>query len=128
MGGCSLLWLQPVTRKSPCASPLRALARTGFLTHSHLVALIDQPENSKSRIRFEDFVQGTCNWVGSQTTVTQEEWGRRPCARLARGLCAEPCVKLILAVFGSVLSTGSNCRSTGNDTRTPASSSDTSSR
>ena len=38
-------------------------------------------------------------------------------------LRAEPCVKLILTVFGSVLNTGS---STGNDTRTPASSSDTS--
>ena len=68
--------------------------------------------------------------MGFQTTVTQEEWGigrswRVPLEPPLRALRAEPCVKLILAAFGSVLNRGN---STGNDTRTPASSSDTSSR
>ena len=60
---------------------------------------MDQPENSKSRNRLEDCVQGT--WVGFQTTVTQEEWGigRSWRVPLEPPLRAEPCVKLILAVM-----------------------------
>ena len=41
-GGCSLSWLQSVTSKSPCASPLHALACTRFRTHSGLEALTSQ--------------------------------------------------------------------------------------
>ena len=70
-GGCSLLWLQPATRKSPCASPLRALARARIETRSHHESLGRPSYTTLSPLR-SPLCAGISPADGWQTSTTND--------------------------------------------------------